>query len=274
MPRIFKKHYEKVGAPLLPTDIAPFLRGYMFFRLVRNYPAPSDVYRAVKAGYPTLFLKVGKDLSSEQERLSWLESKLLVPSVVAHSSLENQDYLLLTEIPGLPADDENLFSNIDRLIEVLAEKVHTIHSLPPIDCPFDASLDTLMANAERIVRHQLLDSRYLSEAYRHRTINDLYSSLLHLRPANELIVFTHGDLCLPNILIQDGVSVGFVDLGAAGLGDPHRDLALIARSIRSNFGEKWLQSFFKAYGYEVDERKIEFYALLNQFTMARHKSYA
>jgi len=65
--------------------------------------------------------------------------------------------------------------------------------------------------------------------------------------------------------------VGFVDFGAAGLGDPYRDLALIARSIRSNLGEKWVQSFFEAYGYEVDERKIEFYTLLDQFTMARHK---
>jgi len=84
MPRIFKKHYEKVRSPLLPTDMSPFLRGYTFFKLVRNYPTPSDVYRAINAEHPTLFLKVGKGLSSEQEPLSWLESKLLVPGVVVH----------------------------------------------------------------------------------------------------------------------------------------------------------------------------------------------
>ncbi len=269
MPRIFIKHYEKVGAPLLSKDIAPFLRGYTFFRLVRNYPALTDVYRTIKTGYPTLFLKIGKGLNSEQKRLSWLKRKLLVHGVVAYSSLKKQDYLLLTEVPGLPADDKKWYTNIHSLVEILAEQVHVIHSLPPIDCPFYARLDTLMANAERIVRHQILDSRYLSEAYRHRTIDDLYSNLLHLHPANELIVFTHGDLCLPNILIQQGGSAGFVDWGMAGLSDPHRDFALLARSIRSNFGDKCVRLFFDAYGNEVNEQKIEFYTLLDQFTIAR-----
>lgn len=254
---------------MLPTDIAPFLHGYTFFRLVRNYPASMDVYRAIKTEYPTLFLKVGKGLNSEQKRLLWLESKLLVPRVIAYSSLEKQEYLLLTEVPGFPADDKKWLTNIHSLVEMLAEQVHVIHSLPPIGCPFDARLDTLMANAERIVRHQLLDSRYLSEAYRHRSINDLYINLLQLHPANEQIVFTHGDLCLPNILIQRGTSVGLVDCGGAGLSDPHRDLALLVRSIRSNFGEKCVRLFFNAYGHEVNEQKIEFYTMLDQFTIAR-----
>lgn len=270
MNRIFKKHEERIDAPRLPADIAPFLHDYTFFNLVRNYPAPTNVYRAVRAGYPSFFLKVGRSLSSEQERLSWLDTKLLIPKVVAYSTLENQEYLLLTEVAGLPADDEEWLTNIASLVEVIAEGVRTIHSLPQGDCPFDASADALMAKAESVVRLQLFDPRDLSVACRHRTIKDLFSELIQLFPANENIVFTHGDLCLPNILIQQGISVGFLDLGLAGLSDLHRDLALIARSIRSNFGEKWLQLFFDAYGHEVDERKIEFYTIVDQFTMERN----
>lgn len=274
MTRIFKKHEEMIDAPRLPTNIASFLHGYTFFRFVRNYPTPTNIYRVVKAGYSTLFLKAGGGLGSEKERLSWLKNKLLIPTVVAYSTLENQEYLLLTEVPGLPADDKKWLTNIASLVELLAEQVHVIHSLPTTGCPFDTRLNILMANAERIVRHQLLDSRYLSETYRHRTINDLFTNLLQLRPENEHIVFTHGDLCLPNILIQQGASAGFVDWGLAGLSDPYRDLALIARSIRSNLGEKWLQLFFDTYAHEVDERKIEFYTLLDQFTMTRYTSNA
>jgi kanamycin kinase/aminoglycoside 3'-phosphotransferase-2 len=270
MNRIFKKHEERVDAPRLPADIAPFLHDYTFFKLVRNYPAPTNVYRAVRAGYPSFFLKVGRGLSAELERLSWLDTKLLIPKIVAYSTLENQEYLLLTEVAGLPADDEEWLANIASMVEVVAEGVRRIHSLPQGDCPFDASADALMAKAESVVRLQLLDPRDLSVAYRHQTIKDLFSELIRLFPANENIVFTHGDLCLPNILIQQGASVGFVDLRLAGLSDPHRDLALIVRSIRTNFGEKWLQLFFDAYCYELDERKIEFYTLLDQFTMERN----
>jgi kanamycin kinase/aminoglycoside 3'-phosphotransferase-2 len=274
MTRIFEKHEERIGALRLPANISSILRGYTFFRLVRNYPSPTGVYRAIMLGYPTLFLKVGKGLGFEKKRLSWLEGRLRVPAVVAYSSLENQEYLLLTEVPGLPADDKKWHTNIASLVELLAEEVQAIHSLPIFDCPFGASVDALMARAEKVVRFQLLESHDLSEAYRHRTINDLFSDLLQLRPENEHIVFTHGDLCLPNILIQQGVSVGFVDLGLAGLSDHHRDLALLGRSIRSNLGEKWQRLFFDAYGRkEVDQRRIEFYTMLDRFTRAHYRTH-
>jgi aminoglycoside phosphotransferase len=277
MTRRFKKHEERVGIPTLPTDIASLLHDCTFFKLVRNYPSPTNVYRVTTPGNPTLFLKAGRDLGPERERLLWLEGKLPVPGVAAYSTLENQEYLLLKEVPGLPADDEKWDADIAGLVQILAKEVHTIHSVPKTGCPFDASLETMMSKAEKVVRERLIHSCDLSEAYRHRSIDDLFDNLLHLYPENEHIVFTHGDLCLPNILIQGGVSVGFVDLGAAGLSDPHRDLALIARSIRSNLGEKWRRFFFDAYGHyghEVDERKIEFYSLLDQFTMMRQDSNA
>ncbi len=267
----FKKHQERVHAPVFPANIASLLNGYLFFVFVRNYPAPNIVYRAVRPGYPTLFVKVGTSLRPELERLSWLNGKLPIPRIVAYSTLEEQEYLLLTEVPGVPADDEKWSTNIAGLVEALADAVHLIHSLPTIACPFDASVEILMADAEKAARHKLIDSLDFSEAYRHKTINDLFDDLLQLRPAIERTVFTHGDLCLPNILIQQETSPSFVDWGLAGLSDPHRDLALIVRSIRSNLGEKWLQLFFDTYGQEVDIRRIEFFTLLDQFTMARHK---
>ena len=269
MNRILTKHEVRVDASSLPADIATLLHGYTFFNLVRNYPAPTNVYRTVRAGYPNFFLKVGRYLKDEHDRLSWLENKLLLPNIVTYSLHENREFLLLTKIAGLPADDEEWFTDIASMIEVIAEGVRTIHSLPQADCPFDASAEALMTKAERVVRFQLLNQNKLSAVYRNRTINDLFNELIHLFPANEDIVFTHGDLCLPNIIIQNQTSVGFVDLGLAGLGDPHRDLSLIVRSINRNFGEKWVRFFFDAYGHDVDKRKMEFYTLLDQFIMAR-----
>ena len=49
-------------------------------------------------------------------------------------------------------------------------------------------------------------------------------------------VFVHGDLCLPNILVENGALSGIVDWGRAGFGDPFQDLALAVRSLTHNLG--------------------------------------
>src|SRR5260370_34572936 len=38
-------------------------------------------------------------------------------------------------------------------------------------------------------------------------------------------VLVHGDYCLPNVLVMDGVLTGLIDVGQTGLGDPRVDLA-------------------------------------------------
>ena len=54
------------------------------------------------------------------------------------------------------------------------------------------------------------------------------------QPKEEL-VFTHGDYCLPNSFIKDNKTVGFIDLGNAGIADKWQDLALCIRSLEHNF---------------------------------------
>jgi aminoglycoside phosphotransferase len=80
------------------------------------------------------------------------------------------------------------------------------------------------------------------------------------------LVFTHGDYCLPNIMLKDGAVSGFLDLGRAGIADRYTDLALAARSIRHNMGdERLVNLFFHAYGLgEVDWRKVDYYILLDE----------
>jgi hypothetical protein len=83
--------------------------------------------------------------------------------------------------------------------------------------------------------------------------------------------FTHGDFCLPNVLlVEDGrggfqVS-GFVDCGNAGIADAYQDLALAARSVARNFGEPLVRVLFAKYGLaQPDEPKLAYYQLLDEF---------
>lgn len=263
----FKKHEEKIDGLQLPERITYLLKDYNFYKLIRNYSTSCCVYRAIKKGYPTLYLKIGKNLYEEKIRLSWLEYKLTIPNIIEYLQTKSKEYLLLTEIPGLAGDDKKWLANFNCFVEVLVEQINKMHSLPVENCPFVSRLDTLLASAEYITRHELIDLRKLSEEYRHRTTAELFKELLQLQPSNEEIAFTHGDLCLPNILIQEKVSVGFIDWNRAGLSDPYRDIALLNRSICSNFGLRYSQIFLGSYSKEIDVQKIKFYTLLDQFSM-------
>lgn len=84
-----------------------------------------------------------------------------------------------------------------------------------------------------------------------------------VRPQSEESVLTHGDFCLPNILIKDNQVTGIVDWGYAGLGDRYRDFAAVVYSIGRNLGEQWVERFFAEYGIsELDQEKLRYHRLL------------
>ena len=90
--------------------------------------------------------------------------------------------------------------------------------------------------------------------------------LLSTRPSIEDLVFTHGDYCLPNVLLLGGELTGFVDWGRAGVADLYKDIALVLRSLEKNTGEDLADMFFEAYGLSSrDADRVEYYKLLDEF---------
>ena len=102
------------------------------------------------------------------------------------------------------------------------------------------------------------------------------------------LVFTHGDYCAPNVLLQlpaplaqpDGAEpgvpdeptlTGVVDWGYAGVADRWRDLVKARWSVGFNYGEEWDARWLDWYGLrpeEVDaaQGKAAFYNSLAEFS--------
>ncbi|MEW6547287.1 MAG: APH(3') family aminoglycoside O-phosphotransferase [Bacillota bacterium] len=208
----------------------------------------------------------GPDLCGEKDRLVWLQGKLPVPRVLSYEEDRDWQYLLISEVEGVPACDPSFGQDPLSLVAMLAQGLRLIHSVRTESCPFDARLEAQIARAHRRMLDGLVDETNFDPARRGRTARELYKELLRTRPPEEDLVFTHGDYCLPNVIIRDGRISGFVDLGEAGIADRYRDLALAARSIRHNLGPRWVMPFFHAYGLESPDRaRIEFYQLLDEF---------
>jgi aminoglycoside phosphotransferase len=58
----------------------------------------------------------------------------------------------------------------------------------------------------------------------------------------------HGDACLPNIIIGDDGSDGYIDLGDMGVGDVEVDLSAAVWSLQYNLGPGFGRAFLTAYG--------------------------
>ncbi len=227
----------------------------------------------------TAYLKVEEcteedDLLREKQVLEWLRGRLPVPQVLYFDELDGTQFLLISEIAGLHAAAEEHFVSeaaITAMIRALARGLRQVHALDFRECPFRRDLDVVLAEAQERVERGLVDSSELERENMGRDPREILQELQDTRPAAEDLVFTHGDYCLPNIILQGDKISGFVDWGRGGVADRYTDIALAVRSLRYNLAGRadldLIRIFLGEYGLSpADEAKIDYYILLDELS--------
>ena len=143
-------------------------------------------------------------------------------------------------------------------------------------CPRIRDLDTELEEAKSRVENGLVDVGDAEPAtFGEGGFKDpeaLLEWLYANRPDYEPVL-SHGDFCLPNIILNDGEVSGFIDLDDAGVGDKWRDIALCHRSLKHNFdgtyGGRIYPDFdpdmlFDALGIDPDRDKLRYFMLLDE----------
>ena len=256
---------ETAPAIPLPDPLAE-LAAYTW-HVVNLGRSRARVYRLVAPTKPTLFLKHmeaahADELRDEAERLAWLQGKLPVPEVVNYFDDASGVYLVTEAIPGQDLTEFNRERDVVKrqMTVELAWGLRRVHALNPAGCPFDYTPARQLARLESQLRERGGTADRLEASYA------LLDTLKAERPEVDDLVFTHGDPCLPNILVEGDRLSGFIDLGSAGVGDRYRDLALARWSLGYNFGPSYDALFFKAYGLpKPDEAKLAFHQAVEQF---------
>ena len=255
----------------LPKKLYDIINAKYDWFPVNHGNSQSQIFFLKHSDKINLYLKINQknlitNLEDEYRRLNWLEGRIPVPKTIVYLKESSLEYLLLTEINGTPSFKfEN--ENREKIIKMLASGLKTIHSIPIYNCPFDQSLNNQLIRVKEIIRQKLVNTDNFDDERKGKTIDQLYNELIETRPSSEDLVFTHGDYCLPNVLINNFELSGFIDLGRSGIADRYQDLALCARSIICNFHDPELVStFFGEYGIDtIDEDKLRFYQLLDEF---------
>jgi aminoglycoside 3'-phosphotransferase-2 len=237
----------------------------------------ASVWRCSMDGAPTLYLKTAAlaaelRLDEEAERLRWMkEHDLPVPTVREYGHTDQAEFLLLDEVPGVAASDPSWCRFLPEVVTALGEGLARLHRTRIADCPFNHRLARQVNEVCRRVAAGRVREDDFDEERAGRAATDLLTELLATTPDSEDLVFTHGDFCLQNVVLDrtgDGTLqiAGLVDCGRAGVADRHQDLALAVRSITENLGRGWVRPFLHAYGFpRPHAARLRFYTLLDEF---------
>lgn len=217
-------------------------------------------------------------LEQERDRVAWGSGHGVPgPRVLDWTADETGACLLTSAVAGVPADkvDE------DELTEAwpsIAEAIRTLHEMPAGDCPFGRELSAMLALADDVVGRGAVNPDFLRPEQRNVAPERLLASLRAEEPeraAQEAAgtVVCHGDLCLPNIVLDQETMrfTGFVDLGRLGRADRHADLALVLANARETWHDEERarradELFEKHYGLPLDAGRLAFYLTLDPLT--------
>lgn len=221
---------------------------------------------------------VRDDLTAERDRIAWL-GKTGVPtaSVLDWRTTDDGACLISSAVPGVPADRLD-GPALRRAWPGIAATVRDLQALSVEDCPFGRGLTTMMAVARETVAKSRVQTEFLPEAMQKvppaQILGRLEAELpQRRRQEKDERVVCHGDLCLPNILIDpDTLHVaGLIDLGRLGLADPYADIALLLANARETWPDEVIarqadDEFAAECGIDLDQERRQFYLLLDPLT--------
>ena len=258
----------------IPPSLQPLL-AHAEWQPITIGMSGAQVYRIVAPSQPLRYLKAAAgaqvvELCAERARLDWLRARLPTPHIDAwaEDTERQRAWLLLSEASGVMACESAVACDPARVVRALAEGLRHLHRLSKADCPFDMRLDHRLAQAEENIRVGLVDEAGI-RARLAISPSELLARLRATRPEEPPadLVFTHGDYCLPNVLLgAAGAHVSaYLDWGRAGIADRYQDLAIGARSVRHNLGAQWGPRFLAAYGLDQpDQRRLDWYEGLDE----------
>lgn len=253
----------------IPSSLAKLTNGFSWEPItIGHSEARTFLLRGARANHYVKVQSVHavERLHAEKDRLEWLEGKLPVPRVLYYGEDGENEYLLLSEMKGVNASDRSHRDDLPAMLASLGSGLKLIHQIPIDNCPFIQILDVKIEEAKNRVEQGLVDEDDFDKVRIGRKASELFEELISKRPMQEDLVFTHGDFCLPNVIMDNQRVSGFIDWGRAGVADKYQDLALAIRSISSNFGKEFVPYFLEGYGLiDLDDARVDYYQLMDEF---------
>jgi streptomycin 3"-kinase len=218
------------------------------------------------------------ELADERDRAVWInQTEIPSAQVLDWRRTESGAVLVTQAMPGVPASELEAPA-LRRAWPSVVAAVRSLHDLAIDRCPFERTLAEVIPVARDTVADGRVVIEFLPEALQRTPptqILEQIESELPVRLAQERtqLVVCHGDLCLPNILVDpaSGQVTSLLDLGRLGRADPYADIALLLATAREPWRDEAMarradHEFAEIYGTELDPERQDFYLRLDPLT--------
>lgn len=237
------------------------------------------VYDPVRSCYAKILpSRQADELAAERDRIIWLGSAgIPAPSVLDWRVTDAGACLLTRAVPGVPADQLQA-TTLRRAWPAVTDVVRQLHKIPAEGCPFDWGLARMMPAARTTVAEGRVRVEFLPVELQ-RVPPAVILAELEAELPERLVqerteqVVCHGDLCLPNILVDPDTCqvTGLIDLGRLGRADPYADIAVLLANARETWTDEQEASragheFAQRYGIDLDPGRQWFYLRLDPLT--------
>lgn len=236
-----------------------------------------DVY-LIKQGYQDkdIVIKCSnrKEVRKEAMILKWLENKMKVPKVYFDIEEDGMYYLVMEMLPGQMGQYGFMQLPTEDMIKLYANEIKKWHSIDYHDFPHVNTLTDKIEHTRYNVKHHLVKEQYFERELQGKTGQEVFDEMMACYPKDFDLVLCHGDVCMPNFMIDNGKVTGWIDVVGCGVNDRYLDIAIALRTLRFNF--EWLNKkfdnkdmklFLDTYGIEkLDKEKVKFYILLDELT--------
>jgi streptomycin 3"-kinase len=218
------------------------------------------------------------ELAAERARSVWINRTAIPSAPVLDWRETDAGACLVTQaVLGVPASELDAPA-LRRAWPSVVVAVRALHDLATDRCPFDRTLAQMMPLAHASVAEGRVVVEFLPIALQRTPPTQILEQIeaeLPVRLAQERtqLVVCHGDLCLPNILVDPttGQVKALIDLGRLGTADPYGDIALLLATARETWSDEAMarradQEFAELYGTELDPERQDFYLRLDPLT--------
>lgn len=241
-----------------------------------------EVY-IIKKGYIDGFKE--KDIvikkSSREEvvleaiNFEWLQSFCKVPKIYRYGMVGCEFYCMMEFLPGVMFQELLKSYPKEQVIQKYASLIRQFHEIDPSGLPHNHSLEQKIKQVEQSIKDKTINPSHFEKEFKGWSIDAVYQKLLEYLPTQEDLVLCHGDVCMPNIMMNGLELVGYIDIVGIGVCDRYLDIAIGLRSLRYNleaygyrFDDDVIELFIKEYGIcELDKDKVYLYILLDELTV-------
>jgi streptomycin 3"-kinase len=218
------------------------------------------------------------ELAAERARGVWINQTAIPSAPVLDWRETDAGACLVTQaVLGVPASELDV-PTLQQAWPSVVVAVRALHDLAIDRCPFDRTLAQMMPLAHAGVAEGRVVVGFLPLALQRTPPTQILEQIeveLSVRLAQERtqLVVCHGDLCLPNIVVDPatGQVKALIDLGRLGTADPYGDIALLLATARETWSDEAMarradQQFAELYGTELDPERQDFYLRLDPLT--------